>query len=107
MSRRFMVLCGVPEGECVGALFTTDQQLGTTKGHGSHEEAFKCRVRYLLKQGYTRIGTRDFRPPDGGPVLILGKKSRYGGRLRLGKFGTRFMPDSVHGIRGMLIEAGR
>ena len=92
MSRKFAVLCGVPEDKCTGGSFNSKQALGTVKAHGSHEQAFKCMVRYLLDQGYERIATRDFRPPDGGPIRMLTRKSRFGARLRRGKEGTRLMP---------------
>lgn len=72
---------------------------------GSKTEAFKCHVRWLKAQGYTQIGSREFRPPDGGPVLVLPKKSKFGGLLRQGKSvdgkSKRYMPGDPH-TRGVV-----
>jgi len=67
------------------------------KAHNSAPEAFKCHARYLIKVlGYEQVGSREFRPPDGGPILVLTKKCRFGGVLRKGKGsgegGNRVMP---------------
>lgn len=84
--------CGVPKELCNGGTVLTNKSLGgSIKAHGTSEEAFKCHKRYLLSQGYEQIGSRDFRPPDGGPILILSKKSKFGGKLRKGK-ADRWMP---------------
>jgi len=77
-------LCGVPREHCRGALVTAPHKAGM-KVHGSSTEAFNCMTKYLLKQGYTRVGGREFRPPNGGPIRVLTKKSRFGGALRRGK----------------------
>jgi len=37
------------------------------------------------------------RPPDGGPILVLSKKSKFGGRMRKGKAG-RVMPERGGGV---------
>ncbi len=104
MSRRFVVLCGVPTEFCVGSKYTTDQRL-PPKAHGSHDEAFRCCRRYLVGQGWTPIGPRELSSPDGGPVRVLTKKTRFGERLRLGKLGERFMPeDRIAGNRGVIIK---
>ena len=99
MSTKYRVLCGVPALQCTGGSYITDQAL-SDKAHSSRLEAFKCMRKYLTKQGFTQIGPREFRPPDGGPIRVLTKKSRYGGLLRQGKSGeegrmggSRFMPD--------------
>lgn len=99
------MLCGVPQEYCTGGTLNTDQRLGTTKSHGSHEQAFKCMRHYLMEVlGYTQAGSREFRPPDGGPVRVLTKKIRFGGNLRAGK-GDRFMPDGRDvGHRGIIIS---
>ena len=70
-----------------------------TRFHHTSEQAFKCHAADLLRQGFKQIGTREFAPPDGGPIRVLTKKSRFGGLLRGGKSGeakggppTRAMP---------------
>jgi hypothetical protein len=105
MSTRYRILCGVPEEECTGGKFQTDQRLGTKKAHTSRKGAFDCRARWLRSQGYEQVGSREFKPPDGGPRLILSKKSKFGGFLRLGKEG-RFTPDNRRrggSLRGLII----
>jgi len=52
---------------------------------------------------YEDIGGRCFRPPDGGPIRMLTKKSRFGASLRLGKLGERWMPKS-RGRSGVVIS---
>lgn len=102
MSTKYRVLCGVPIQDCRGSNYSTDQQL-SKKAHSSHEEAFKCYANYLMNVlGYTQIGSREFRK-EGHPVLVLTKKIRFGGRLRAGKEGTRYMPSSRAGTRGIII----
>ena len=86
-------LCGVPQEHCEGGFRITSKSLGGKKGcrvHSSSSEAFRCYARYLVRVlGYQRIGPREYRPPDGGPVLVLTKKCRFGGRLRPGKSGEK------------------
>lgn len=64
--------------------------------------------RYLIrKKGYVELGPREFLSPDGGPVLVLTKKCRYGGLFVTGKggdSGKRFMPEvRRYGNRGTII----
>ena len=82
--------CGVDEKRCSGSKMTASQGLRNfLKIHGSPEEAFKCKARDLVaNEGYTQIGPREFSPKDGGPILVLTKKSKFGGILRRGKRGT-------------------
>lgn len=86
--RRF--LCGVPASECEGTLTRMHLSAGMHT-HGSSVDAFKCMKRYLLRHGYTQIGPREFSAPptpenpDGGPIRVLTKKTRYGAPLRPGK----------------------
>ena len=104
MSRKAVVLCGVPTEHCSGGKYTTDQKL-SPKCHGTHLEAFNCMRKYLLRTGYTQIGPREFQPPGGGPIRVLTKKSRFGARLRSGKLGERFMPeDREAGNQGVVIS---
>lgn len=62
----------------------------TLKAHASPMDAFNCHKRWLITRGFKQIGPREFRPPDGGPIEVLTKKSRFGARLRTGK-GKRLM----------------
>lgn len=102
MSRKYRVLCGTPLVHCQGSSYTTDQAL-PKKSHSSHLEAFKCYANYLMKvEGYTQIGPREFRK-DGHPVRVLTKKTRFGGRLRAGKEGSRYMPAGKRHTRGLII----
>ena len=98
-------LCGVPKEKCNGSFVHTNHGLiaGSEglKSHSSPGAAFNCMKRYLLKQGYTQVGSKEFSPPDGGPVRVLTKKSRYGGALRSGKEGTRHEP--YHKRSGVII----
>jgi hypothetical protein len=89
----YVHLCGVPKDDCDGTFTKTSSGLGAAqKAHTLPREAFACMKRFLLRQGYVQVGQREFAPPDGGPVRVLTKQSRYGGRLRRGKEGTRRMP---------------
>ena len=87
-------LCPTPKQFCMGGNLTMSNSITrrTTKAHGSPGEAFACYKHYLVHElGYTQVGAREFSPPDGGPVTVLTKKSRFGARLRPGKLG-RHMP---------------
>ena len=93
MSRQMKILCGVPDGECSGDLTITGPKWsGHRKVHTTREEAFRCKAKHLTRLGYTQVGSQEFSPPDGGPVLALTKKSRFGDRARRGKE-NRYMPD--------------
>ena len=95
--------CGVPTNECIGSLAPVKRPLALPMAHGTREEAFRCMVASLKRRGYTRIGGREYAPPDGGPILVLAKKIRFGGRLRRGKSAEggktkRVMPERGGGI---------
>jgi hypothetical protein len=62
------------------------------KTHVKSSDAFACYRRWLLAQGYEEVGPHDFRPPQGGPILVLNKPSHFGGKLRQGK-GLQGSPD--------------
>ena len=100
MSRNQKYTCGTPDEHCSGGNVSLPKR--SVKAHNTPEEAFACFRRYLLKVlGYTAVDGcgRSFRPPDGGPVLVLTKKSRYGGTLRTGKADTdRYKQD--YKVRG-------
>ena len=88
-------LCGTPAAACGASLTKLNNGLDGRgiKAHGTREQAYECQRRYLLSQGYTQVGSNAFAAPNGGPILILTKKSRYGGKLRMGKVGSRHQPD--------------
>jgi hypothetical protein len=97
--RPHKVICGVPDANCSGSSTAASNGIrhgGQRKMHGSHEEAFKCYAKYLLSQGYKQIGSREFAPPDGGPIMLLTKKSKFGSTCRGGK-GDRQMPVMMVG----------
>lgn len=97
MSRSERFLCGVKEAQCTGTHTQFSQNYhGPHKTHGSREEAFRCKVKSLLDAGYTRIDAKTFSPPDGGPLLVLTKVSKFGAVVRQGKEG-RYMPENVSG----------
>jgi hypothetical protein len=98
--------CGVPGTHCTGDRINVSAGLtGTSqcRAHASPEEAFRCRTSWLVATGYTRVGSRAFAPPDGGPVLVLTKPCRFGNRLRGGK-GSRWMSNVK--IRGGGLRSG-
>ena len=86
-------VCGVPKASCSGSDRISSKGIRqgnsmSIRCHSTPEEAFRCMVNYLVHvQGYTRIGSREFSPPDGGPIKVLTKKARYGAELRGGKSG--------------------
>jgi hypothetical protein len=94
--RRYV--CGTPVGSCSGGSSMVSARLGNgQRTHASPQEAFKCYYRYLVSVGYEPIGHRELRAPDGSGILVLTKKSHFGGELRSGKGGeksgkSRFMP---------------
>lgn len=94
--RRFT--CGVPSGHCAGSkppMLSFGIGTKVSKVHVTPEDAFRCYTRWLIREeGYTRVGPREF-SKDGGPILMITKKSRFGGVLRKGKE-KRLMPQK-HG----------
>ncbi|KKL96411.1 hypothetical protein LCGC14_1844780 [marine sediment metagenome] len=96
------VLCGTPKIECTGGNTQVSAMMGgSRKAHSGNLEAFRCYAAYLLRAGYERVGSREFRNPDGG-ITVLTKKSRFGSRLRKGKAGgdtggSRYMPKDRTG----------
>ena len=83
------VLCGTPENYCNGSVAAmSNSWRGSHKSHTDRVQAFKCYARYLTRvKGYTKVGSREFKPSDGGPILVLTKKIRFGGELMRGKSG--------------------
>jgi hypothetical protein len=86
-------LCGVPSEHCGGSLgqLSAGFKAKGYRVHNSPTEAFRCMGRYLVKIGYEKLSSREFRAPDGSGIRVLTKQSRYGGKLRPGKAG-RNMP---------------
>jgi CTP:molybdopterin cytidylyltransferase MocA len=100
-------LCGVEPQLCTGGSFIGSKAMATmaSKGvrtHSSPEQAHACMQRSLVQQGYQKIDNCQFRPPDGGPVLVLTRPGKYGGMLRSGKEGGRHMPKYRSG--GLVIS---
>ena len=92
-------VCGTPKEFCGGSNTNVNHGLGgVIKTHNSPEDAFVCYKRYLIKQGYTATGSQTFAAPNGGPVLILTKKGRFGAKLRTGKEATRNMSMKHCGV---------
>ena len=84
--RRFT--CGVPAKHCGGSspILSFSIRTNILKCHGSPEQAFRCHARWLTQvEGYTRLGPREFTKGESSPVLVLTKKSKFGGVLRQGK----------------------
>jgi hypothetical protein len=95
--RSHKYMCGVPVDKCSGSFTSASNGLKkSSKMHSSPQEAHKCYGRYLLGQGYTKIGPREYAAPNNGPIVFLTKKSRFGARCRGGK-GERFMPSNMVG----------
>jgi hypothetical protein len=95
MSTQQRFLCGVPERECQGSHTQLPVKWpGSRKSHASRKEAKKCYTRYMQGQGYEKV--HGGLQKDDGPVIVLSKESKFGGRLRLGKE-KRFMPDKGSG----------
>lgn len=97
--RPYLYLCGTPAAYCTGSLTPLNHGLEKEglRAHSSTDESFKCAKRALLAQGYTQVDSRSFQPPDGGPIRVLTKKIRFGGKMRNGKEGTRNMPHKRGG----------
>ena len=100
----YRILCGTPTDKCRGAATATNKGLrDSMKMHSSRVEAFKCYRDYLVSQGYTQVCAREFQLTADAPILVLPKKSHFGGVLRTGKSdktarGSRFIPKHGGGI---------
>jgi hypothetical protein len=97
-------LCGVPESSCQGsrtAILGVSGWKGSNRTHTSSTDAFKCYQRWRISEGDTPVGNRELLTKSGS-VLVLTKKSRFGGKLRKGKEGKRQMPIFRHG--GIIIS---
>jgi hypothetical protein len=96
--RPYVYLCGVSKEYCTGMLTPLNHSLPEgTRSHSSTTEAFRCAKNSLLAQGYTQVDARAYQPPGGGPIRVLTKKIRFGGKMRNGKEGTRNMPHKRGG----------
>jgi hypothetical protein len=99
----YRIVCGVPKVDCCGSLKTMNALWPDKrwKLHNSHEEAFDCHARFLTKNGYKRVGQREFESPDGS-ILLLNKRGSFGAKVRAGKSdgkgSDRFMPKHHSGI---------
>lgn len=89
--------CGVPMEYCTGSNTSVSNGLKkSSKIHSSPEDAHKCYGRYLIKEGYKQVGSREYENPKTGYITVLTKKSKFGARLRGGK-ADRFMPEKMCG----------
>ena len=92
--RAHKCLCGVPKERCSGAQGQTSNGLKGSKTHSTPQEAFACYRRYLLKDGYIQVGNREFTKGD-GPIVVLTKKSKFGGKMLRGGKSDRQMPATA------------
>lgn len=103
MSKRFA--CGTPSSNCTGGITQLSHGIETklSRTHSYSDEAHRCHMRYLMSLGCKPMGARELENPNTGAVLILSKKSKFGGKLKPGKKGkdgskaTRFMPNNQTG----------
>ncbi len=72
--------CNTPFDQCTGG---NNSNGGRHKVHRSREEARRCYVQYLKRQGYTQLKSTQFISPnpDEG-VLLISKVSKYGLRMK-------------------------
>lgn len=86
-------LCGAPGEKCGGSLAILSAGFKNKgfKIHNSSSEAMACYRRYLISEGYTQLGPREFQKAPGEPIMFLTKQSRFGAKMRPGKAG-RNMP---------------
>jgi hypothetical protein len=84
------VVCPVPMASCSGAVLDAGNCAKRVKYHQTHDEVLNCEGRHLVAQGYTRLSRKEYRPPNGGEILLLSRKP--GARVRKGKQG-RSMGD--------------
>lgn len=87
-------LCGTPVENCGGSLGILSNGFKGKgyKLHNSPVEAFRCASRHLVKIGFEKLSSREFRAPDGSGIRVLTKPSRFGSPMRAGKAG-RSMPS--------------
>lgn len=88
-------LCGVDKGLCTGtgiiagAPYMHKPSDPLLRAHMGPEDAFKCKVRSLIIQGWERIEPRVFRK-EGQPLLIIPKRSKFGQRVYYTKNKSRY-----------------
>ncbi len=92
-------VCPVPPQRCSGATLDSGpggvKTGGRRKVHASPSQVLDCERRYLREEGYEQLSPHDYRPPDGGPVMVLSRSP--GAIVRTGKAGRR-MADFHGGI---------
>ncbi len=64
--------------------------LKNAKVHTSPQSAFECYCSFLEKTGHERVGSHEYRQPQGG-ILLLTRPRKFGTKVRLGKEGNRYM----------------
>lgn len=94
-------MCGTQKEFCCGGLLKVNFA-PTVKAHSTSKEAFNCKRKQLISLGYSQIGNREFLK-EGEPVLILTKKSSFGGKLRKGKEAKESRRGVSYGRVGGLI----
>lgn len=85
-------LCGCPKDVCNGAGAAATNAMGKfVKTHASSKEAYNCYTSWLKSQGYTKVEntSNEFRPPNGGPILLINRPGKFGAILRQGKIGEK------------------
>jgi len=65
----------VPMAQCSGGVVTADDiREKFAKVHRAYDEILSCEARYLISQGYRRIGLREVECSD-GVILVLARKA--------------------------------
>lgn len=91
--------CGTPYQHCGGGIGQVSHALiGKVKLHSSPQQAFNCHVKYLISQGYEKVGAREYKAPDGSGIRVLTRKSRFGSPMRPGKAGRNMPPSPKGGL---------
>ena len=85
-------VCPVPKKNCNGK--PTDKDGGLF--HRDLKELMECKERHLKSQGYIKVGTREWKDPKDGRILMLSRKPGRRAKCRKGKEGRGMKP--FHGI---------
>jgi hypothetical protein len=94
-------LCITPRVHCSGtpAKLNAGLEKRGLKKHGSPNEAMCCYASYLENVvGCEKLSDREFRHPNGGPIEVLTRASRFGCVLRSGKRGDNMGTGSDRGM---------
>ncbi len=93
-----MYFCGTPPNKCCGSLarLSHGMKMGS-KVHVTAEDAWRCTAAHLVSEGYIPRRNNVFEDPKTGYLRMLGKKSKFGARLRGGKEGRHMSSGHTHG----------